>query len=230
MKINNINTLNHSATLLERTIENAEIINYDDWLDDAFSPIFHKQVFKYIYIVCIFFIDKLTDDVAEEVISDMIMDSSSAELIFDDMQRMFKGLLTEYNKEKIAVGKYELTLKWKCQYAYESEITETANQTLNKVIVNVGNICSPAIVEIIPTINLIDFNVNGFGEEFLIKNLTAGKKIIINSEDGTVMEDGLNKFHDFEGWGFPVLYSGENTITFSTTNADINIKYKPRWI
>ncbi|MFR4584880.1 phage distal tail protein, partial [Clostridium cadaveris] len=63
-----------------------------------------------------------------------------------------------------------------------------------------------------------------------IKNLTAGKKVIINGEDGTVLENGINKFGDTELWEWPRLLPGSNTITVSKNSCDITIKYKPRYI
>ncbi|WP_443660663.1 phage distal tail protein [Clostridium algidicarnis] len=52
----------------------------------------------------------------------------------------------------------------------------------------------------------------------------------MNGEDGTVLQDGINKFTDTDMWDFPSLKPGSNTIALSKNTVDINIKYKGRWI
>ncbi|MDC4242595.1 phage tail family protein, partial [Clostridium tertium] len=94
-----------------------------------------------------------------------------------------------------------------------------------------GNLETPAILELTPSIDLIDLTINGLDEEAIIlKNLKANKKLIVNGEEGTVTVDGVNKYSDTDMWGFPRLKPGANTITVSKNNVDITIKYKPRYI
>ena len=81
-----------------------------------------------------------------------------------------------------------------------------------------------------PSINIIDLVINGLGESFTIKNLTAGQKVIISGESCTVIQGATNKFLDYDGWDFPKLQPGANTITFSKSSCDITVKYKPRFI
>ena len=66
----------------------------------------------------------------------------------------------------------------------------------------------------------------------MIKNLSAGKTVIIGGEACTVTEDGANKYADTEMWEFPTLLPGENALTFTSSSVpcDVTIKYKPRYI
>ncbi|WP_233429138.1 phage distal tail protein [Clostridium cadaveris] len=116
-------------------------------------------------------------------------------------------------------------------YEYSNEVTETMNRITSKTINNIGTEDTPAIVEITSSISLVDLIITGLADDpITIKNLTADKKIIINGEDGTVLENGINKFGDTDLWEWPRLKAGSNSITVSKNSCDITIKYKPRYI
>lgn len=94
-----------------------------------------------------------------------------------------------------------------------------------------GNYTVPVILEITPSADLIDITINGLANDpIIIKNLKQGKKIIINSKEVTVTEDGINKFGDTEFWEFPFLTPGPNTITLSKNSCDVVLKYEPRYL
>lgn len=229
MIINNKDTKEFGATLLDYNIENSEVVNYDDWMDGSFSPTTHRQVFKFSYVECNFLFEQNNDDIAEMMISNFIKHLSKAEIKIEDLARTYKGVLDEINKDKIVKGKFELTLKWKCEYSFKEEPDFILESRTGSLFVP-GNTETPAIVEITSAINLIDLNIKGLGEDILIKNLTANKKIIIDGEEGKVTEEDKNKFNDYDSWGFPYLVPGENTISMDKDNVEVKIKYKSRWI
>ncbi|WP_042682541.1 phage distal tail protein [Anaerosalibacter massiliensis] len=229
MKINNKDTKEFGAILLDYNIDNSELITYDDWLDNSFSPSTHRQVFKFSYLECEFLFQQKNDDLAEMMISNFIKHSSTAEITIDDLSRTYKGVLDEADKEKIVKGKYELRLKWKCEYSFKIESDFILEGREGSIFVP-GNIKTPAIVEIIPKINLIDLSIKGLGEDITIKNLKANVPVIINSEDGLITENGKNKFNETDMWEFPYLVPGTNQISIDKDNVDIKIKYKSRWI
>ncbi|HHD2745489.1 phage distal tail protein, partial [Clostridium perfringens] len=72
--------------------------------------------------------------------------------------------------------------------------------------------------------------ISGFSEDIVIKKLKANKKIIINSLEGTVLEEGKNKFEDTDFWEFPFLVPKINIIKVNKDTCNINIKYKNRYI
>lgn len=148
---------------------------------------------------------------------------------FTDLEFFYEVLYEDSDTENYNNNLYrELTISLKSYSKFKDEITETLNRISSKTINVPGNLETPAILEITPSIDLININISGLGEGFTINNLTAGKKIII--EDGLVLEEGVNKFKDYDSWGFPKLVPGSNTIIVNKTSCDIKIKYKPRWI
>ena len=94
-----------------------------------------------------------------------------------------------------------------------------------------GNYNIPAIIEIVPSVDIIDLTINGLANDpIIIKNLHANKKIIIDGKEETVTEEGINKFKDTDFWEFPFLMPGTNTITLSKNSCNVTIKYEPRYI
>ena len=124
-------------------------------------------------------------------------------------------------------------------FKYKDYISVSANVTASKTITVQGDYPVPCIIEIIPQVNVISSltikgaarnKITGELEDILIKNLTKGNKVVINGEIGTAIEGSSNKFADTEFWEFPSLLPGNNEITFSNTQSNITIKYKPRYI
>lgn len=124
-------------------------------------------------------------------------------------------------------------------FKYKDYVSVSANVTASKTITVQGDYPVPCIIEIIPQVNVISSltikgaarnKITGELEDILIKNLTKGNKVVIDGENGTVTEGSSNKFADTELWEFPSLLPGNNEITFSNTQSNITIKYKPRYI
>lgn len=229
--VNNIDISNFKAKLITKDIQTAGIITYDDWLRSSLNPLDLGKKENYKHIKITLYIEDVDEDSALTDISNLVKQFEKCTIKFDDLSYYYDCTIVTKNHEKFGdnEGKYSLDVELK-GYAYRSEITEAANRLSSKTINVSGNQETPAIVEITPSINLVDLTITGFGESFTIKNLTAGQKVVINGEDGTVLQGSANKFSDWDGWEFPRLSPGANTITFSKSSCDITIKYKPRWI
>ncbi|SHH56140.1 phage distal tail protein [Clostridium intestinale] len=229
MLVNSIDISNFKAILLSKDIQTANIITYDDWLRNSLNPLFIGKQEQYKSLKVRLFIEDTNDETALNDISNIVKQFEKCILKFDYLSLYYDCLIVSKNHERIAIGRYNLEIELK-GYAYKSQITEIANRVSTKTINVPGNSETPAIVEITPSIALVDLVVTGLGETFTLKNLAAGQKIIVNGEDCTVLQGSTNRFSDYDSWDFPVLSPGSNTITFSKSNCDVSIKYKPRWI
>lgn len=185
---------------------------------------------QFCNIKCIFLFKADTPNDFEEAFSQFCSDVKECELRFSDIALNFKCYLKSIGDiERIGRFHYLTEFKW-IGYKYGDAITETMNRMTSKIINVTGNLNAPAVIEITPSENLTDLVITGVCEDFItINNLTAGKKIIIDGEFGTVLENGENKFEDTIMWEYPRLVPGINTITLSETNCDISIIFKPRY-
>ena len=232
MLINNININKFKAKLMGRNIKGAEFNIVNDWINNSLTP-FVSDTFRYKYKSLNFTLDIVCSDANELEImkSNIIKQLAISTIKFDDIDYYYRGVTVgEPSFEYIMKGNETLVIAM-LVIAEKEEKIETMNRISNQTINVPGNLETPAIVEITPSVDAIDLTINGLSEDpITIRNLKQNKKIIINGEDGTVLQDGINKFMDTDLWEFPKLNPGANTITISKNTVDINIKYKGRWI
>ena len=125
-------------------------------------------------------------------------------------------------------------------FKYKDMIAELVGAVSGKTIDVQGDYETPCIIELTPSGSITTYTIKGAArnpvtgeaEDIIIKNLTAGKKVIIDGESCTVTDDGVNKYADTEMWEFPTLVPGSNILTFvsSSVACNVTIKYKPRYI
>ena len=225
MLLNNVEIKSYSATLLTKDIQTAEIVTYQDWLRHAPSFIVQGQEEKYKAISCEFAVKGTNDDDLLAKISNLVKLAENCTIRFDGSAFLYDAIIKDKNHQRITGTLYRLHIEWQAGYAYQAEITETLNQVASKTINVPGNLKTPAVIEITPTLNLATVTVAGM----TVNNLTANQTVIINTEDFTVLQGVANKYGDTAG-DFLFLQPGMNTISVSDTNCTITVKYKPRWL
>lgn len=233
MIVNGVNIINkYGLVLLEKKIQANKIISYVEWLENSKTPLKlkpEKAEFSSIFVKLL--VEGENEGTVLLKISNIINDCKSGIVKFDDINFAYKFTIENHNSERIVDEAYNLTLTLKSDYKIIDQAIETINRVTSKTINVVGNQETPCIIEITPSISLVDLIITGLEDgPITIKNLTAGKKVIINGEDGTVLENGINKFGDTDLWEWPRLKAGSNSITVSKNSCDITIKYKPRYI
>ena len=123
---------------------------------------------------------------------------------------------------------------------YADTVSTTLEDASSSTLNVSGDYETPCIIELTPSGAITTYTIQGAArdpvtgeaEDIVIKNLSAGKTVIIDGEACTVTEDGANKYADTEMWEFPTLLPGENALTFTSSSVpcDVTIKYKPRYI
>lgn len=123
---------------------------------------------------------------------------------------------------------------------YTDPISTTLENASSSDLSVSGDYETPCIIELIPSGAITKYTIKGAArnpvtgeeEDIIVKNLSAGKTVIIDGESCTVTENGANKYGDAEMWEFPTLLPGANALTFisSSIPCNVTIKYKPRYI
>ncbi|CAM3004945.1 phage tail domain-containing protein [Hathewaya histolytica] len=236
MFVNNIDIKKFGVELLEKKIGTAETIINNEWLKGACKPLILDKEHRYTTIQCIFVIKGDTRQDLEEKLSHFVKIIEECTVKFDDIEFYYDVFIQ--SKQNDYIGKntsddmevQAIDVTFLSGHKYKTEITETMDHVTSKTINVPGNTETPAVITITVPIDTIDLTIKGLGEGIKVKNLKANVPVIINSEEGTVLEKGLNKFNDTEFWEFPKLKPGVNTISTDKVNSKIEIKYKPRWI
>ena len=233
MKINNIDISKFKAKLMSRSIRNVDFSVETFWPKKSINPYINENVehkFKELNMT----LDLLCSNANElEIIkSNLEKELEISTIEFDDIENFkYYGFCIEppLISEYIVPGNEIISVKMHV-YCVGKLKEEILNKVNFKSIKNPGNLETPAIVEIIPSIDAIDLQIEGLSNDpIIIKNLHANKKIIINGKEGLITEDGINKFNDTDFWEFPFLNPGENQIKLSKDNCNVVIKFEPRY-
>lgn len=125
-------------------------------------------------------------------------------------------------------GEYTET---KYGHAIKGNGMRSTNNMYTLPIKNKGNLKSPCILEIVPTIDMIDFTIEGLSDQpIIINNLKKNSKIVIDSFNGSVTAGDDNKFNDVDMWEFPAISPGVNNIMLSRNECSVIINYYPRFM
>lgn len=206
MLINNIDIANFNARILEVDIQNSSIETNKDItiLKDLFPLFFSSKVGLNTIKVTLLVnsLDKRQYYLDKSNLLKNLIDPF--ELNFKDRNLKFKCVLAEHMDQaslKQIRGRLQLTMYG---YNIENEVIEVLNKISSKTINVKGNYKVPCLLEITPSIDLIDLSIAGTSEDIItIKNLQANKKIIVDGKEGTITQEGKNKFADTDMWEFP---------------------------
>lgn len=233
MLINNIDISKYNARVLDVNIQNSSISNLSDLdIKNKLLPLFlqSKVALNNITVTLLinsldkrqYYLDK------SNLLSNML---DSFDIYFKDRNLKFKCVLVNQADQaslRQIRGRFQLTF---IGYNLENEVIETINRVTSKTVDAFGNYKVPIIMEITPVIDIIDLKITGLSEDpLIVKNLKGTKTIIIDGINGTVTQDGINKFNDTDMWEFPFLIPGKNNISVSKDTCNITIKYNPRFL
>ena len=160
--------------------------------------------------------------------SRLIQALTSASVSFRKLDHVYTGVIAGASVGYQVLG-YEVVGVEMLVYQHEDPQEVTINRTLEDMIFIGSNHDTPAVLEILPSVDVASVTITGFGRDIILLNLTAGKLITLDGEQGLVTEDGINKWPDYDSWGFPRLSPGENIIELSDDTLDITVRFSPRW-
>ena len=233
MLINNIDISKYNARVLDVNIQNSSISNLSDLdIKNKLLPLFLKSKVALNNITVTLLINSLDKKQyyldKSNLLSNML---DSFDIYFKDRNLKFKCVLVNQADQpslRQIRGRFQLTF---IGYNLENEVIETINRVTSKTINALGNYPVPITMEITPIIDMIDLKITGLSEDpLIVTNLKGNKTIIIDGINGTVTQDGINKFDDTAMWEFPFLVPGKNNISVSKDTCNIKIKYNPRFL
>ena len=160
-----------------------------------------------------------------------------AKIEFDHFQNFFCMVLTNASYAELSLKKFHKATLELAGYEYGREvIVENTGTRISTE--NTGNLPTPAVLAITPTIGKVSLTLTGLVHDrytledkpITISNLTDGKTIILDGETGLVTEGGLNKIGEVDMWGLPTLQPGYNIIQMNQSGMEVEMRYKPRFV
>ena len=157
------------------------------------------------------FVEQLTDE--------SVIDVEDGYLYFCYLDSAQEPLITHKGRE-IYEAEFYLQVEMRSR-------KQSIKITGNRFFIS-GNQRTEAIYTILPKMNLDAVTI----ENVTIRSLTAGKRVVIDGKEKSVLEEGANKFGDCELLKFPTLTPGWNTLEISTTaeQAEITCECWPLWL
>ena len=158
-------------------------------------------------------------------------------LTLDGFTHKFLSVLSKTTAEETVMNRWhKLSLEFSA-LEFGTEVMRTFSGSTEFTVVNTGNVITPATIEITPAIGAASITINGICREYdtkedlpvTVKELTAGKKVIINGQTGLITQDGELKT-DIDIWSLPALLPGNNKITVNNNRMDITVRFYPIFV
>ena len=227
MKINNIETEDMDIELLTREIGVPEITTQAEWLDGRLEPHIEEQFFKFKPIELEMLLEKFNDNDAEKEISKLVALAGKCSIEFDDLDFKYVGYLTDVGRNKITIGRYDLTLSFMVAYGMASRVTQSIT-TSGSVVLD-SSMTTPVQVIVTSTTARGSITINGLGHKIVLNNVKTNVPVVIDGETGLITESNMNNFKNYESWGFPRLEVGTNLITVDS-GVKLELAFNPRWL
>lgn len=237
MKINGTDVAEYGVKQWNVTPAYAEIGNESEWITGAVSPVLLKSTIGFKKMkVSVMISGSSRQEIWERAGKFISLLLTPSRIQLDGFSHSFYMYLSNASQAETSLHRFHKATLELIGYEYGEEV-EDSSQTGTLEIYNTGTILTPAVVEIVPVINLASLTLTGLvrdnqtGEEkdIVLSNLKNGKKIVLDGESGLVTEDGVNKFADVEMWDFPTLVPGTNTVT-ADKDVLLTIRHKPRFL
>lgn len=232
MKVNGIDARKYNAKLLTVEIQPPQITINHEWLKGALKPVeFETDVTMGHMKICMYFRGKDRNSIIRTMSEFMSNFTEACDLELDGYKGKYRGFLTMDDFEKtITKKRYKINLEFD-GYFFDDEITKTFDGVTSGRFFMVGSRRTPCIVEVYAKSALTDYVIKGFGDDDIrIQNLASGKTVIIDGIKGIVTISGVNAFDKVNLWEFPTIKSGGTSLTFSSDEARVTVRYYPMWI
>lgn len=238
MKFNDTDLSKYGAKQYRITFEQSAVENGTEWLR-APLPIWdsnYRQQKEITVEVLVY--GSSREEIRNNISNIAALCMDPVEIELDGYERMFKGILKSASVDEGSDVARERYQHYKMEFdAYEHGaeiITEGSGATIT--VENPGNVFSPAILEITPTIGISSLTIDGIcrdsisGEALTVTvgSLTTGNTVKLDGVDGLITEAGALKEVDM--WALPTLLPGTNTITFSSSRLTVKVTVLPLYM
>lgn len=232
MKIGSIDIAMFEAKQQRVSIDHATINNNSEWAAGSTTPYFEKNRIGMKPIS----VELLVKGSGREEIMHHCSDIlalllDEVELTLDGYRNKFRAILKSHSRTETSMRRWHV-LKLEFE-GYEHGEEVPASGTSSVMIHNPGNLVSPCQVEIVPRVGAASIVLSGIcrdsytGQDLpvTIKDLEAGRKVVLNGLSGLITQDGELKEVDM--WTLPCVAPGDTLITCNNDWMDMSVYVTP---
>lgn len=214
------------------------ISNESEWVEGSVSPILLNGAVGFKKIKVTVIIKGTSRENIWENASNLVASLlNPATIKLDGFSHEYYCYLKNASEAEMSLKRWHKATLELYGYEYAQQVVVTTSSKVT-TITNEGNLITPAVVEITPSIGKVDLTlcglvrneVSGADEPIIIRGLEKDKTIIIDGESGLVTVNGENKFKDVILKDLPSLLPGNNIVSFDKEDILLTIKYKARFI
>lgn len=229
--INGAALTTYGATLLTKNIASHEVIQINDWLDGAYQPVVMRTEQRIKKIVVSYLIEGTTAAITEGYFAAMMLAMRAVELKFDDWTKYFDCIFDgSVTPNKLNSCAYLVEIPLKCYKTHLAEVTETANGVSSKSITSTGSVSSECQITVTPSTGIATYTITGLtAAPIVLSNLASGKAHVVDGYLYRYLKDGASDIANYGGYAWPRLPAGTTIVTFSSTSANVTIKYYPNF-
>ena len=244
MTINGTDITEFDAKLKQWRVDQGDIDmdNDSEWIRGTPLPVlFGSQVGFKDFTVTLMVYGSSRVDIQEKIGRILAALLEPAELVLDRYPHTFVGIMqkhkiTEHNDH--SRDRFQTLELQFVGYVCDALTATTFSGISTFEVTNPGNIISPLILELTPTLGIAKTTITGIcrdcesGEDLpvTIENLTTGKTIILDGTTGLITEDGALKATDVDIWALPTILPGVNKISVGTTYLNVTAKVLPLFL
>lgn len=231
MVINEKNINIFGAELIERDFTNHEIVNINDWIDGASSPVFLREYTRYKAIdIKVTFSGANTQEILFNI-DKFIAEIKVSTVKFNDLDYFYDTHMEgTASMERVNKGSYIVSLSLLAHKTYKAETSLVFTGTDPAVLNIEGTMETPLYIEITPSENIEDFSITGVSKNSIeLKNLEVGHTYTIDGYTIRYLKDGANDIQNYDSFEFPVGKAGVNNILLSSAAANVKIFWYPRY-
>lgn len=231
LTINSVDCGTYGATLLSIDWGYSTVTTYKDWLRNAKNPIYYGQDQTYTTAEIKFLVEGTDYNDLDRKSSNLVAAMKKCVIKVSDCDFYLDGDLVDSKNDKISSLAREVNVSLEGVKIAETD-TQTHVFKLNEPweLDIKGNSAVPCVIKIVPEMGYTSLDMTINDKTFKVKNvLSSVLTLVIDSVQGTILQDDENKIEDYEAWEFPYLQPGKNIIKINGTPT-VTITYNGRWM
>lgn len=208
----------------------SQITNKSEWTAGSYNPVVLPSEIGFKTLQIVILVKALNKEAVQLGISSILARlKDPAEIVLDNMTRIFFGYLKSYTADESTQRRsypfHRLTLNLE-GFEYSEQVTASGGPSFT--VNNPGTVRTPVILTVNPTQAAGSITVSGLGDDIVLKNVVSGRAIEINGETGVMKSN--NAVANFDIWTLPTVEPGSNTVSLSSSFATATVTFKPRYM
>lgn len=236
LTVNGEQICNENVTLLSISYGYSKVTNYEDWLKNSPNPLWYGQDVTYTTADIELLITAAEVSNKNNYIDDLCSKiySKFQKAIVKEENSLFSidGHAVSCSEEKINGSGRILNISFEgIKIGERKTVNFTPGpNTLGNNLTLEGNIEIPVRMTINPERSYVVLTLRINGKDYILSNVDENDVIIIDSEQGLILNNVLSYVDHYDSWSLPVFKGGDNSVQCLEGYPIVTLEYNGRWM